>query len=184
MATGFGCFVVGPAGSGKVLLFIHSYFIVNFMPRHIRSRGDGQEDLQSLQPGPSSRNLQVQMWYWHPWSYFSGWCVIWDELRSQWWAGLLHGVPDRQPGLADERALRVCRGVLRPVWLPRVSGALLPSGRDDSPYQGNPEEWVLLVRHLLLWWDLRERAIQVHRGMPDLPLSHDLTQHPTPEHPH
>jgi len=40
MATGFGCMVVGPAGSGKVINHYFWISIVNFLLSNVRSRRD------------------------------------------------------------------------------------------------------------------------------------------------
>ena len=59
MASGFGCLVIGPAGSGKVSYkLIHKIFnLVNLMSRIIRKRRPSKKKLQSYKSRPGSRNI-------------------------------------------------------------------------------------------------------------------------------
>ena len=196
MAQGFGCMVVGPAGSGKVI----TIFQANNDSRHsvtcCKNQGSLTSEctrcaiwIQRLRSSSTSVTLVSADWLLaNQCTFFryqrsditrrcSGRAEIWPEWRS----GLLYGVLDRECRLVDWRAKWVCRGFLHPFWLSRPDRALLSLGCHVAPGQSNLESWISHQCCLLRRWDLHQWAFQVHLGLFHCALNNDSTWSPSPQ---
>ena len=184
MATGFGCMIVGPAGSGKVsdktclwesLADNHLHFcLVNHDLRLAVSCWSIGPHTQGMQSWPSCGSVQVQVRHRYPWSDFSRRCTRARELRTKRRTSLLPRAPSWERWLAHRRASRVCRGQLRHLWLSWLSGTLLAPRRHVETGRRNHKDRLPSLCSILLWRDISERANEVYRHKSHLNINDDV----------
>ena len=182
MATGFGCMVVGPAGSGKVsfLLFLTKFPLVNDVSRPSAGSWTTRKDSKSLQSRSSCRCVQIYVRYRRPRPNFTWWRTRNRKLRSEWGPCLLYGALGGEHWMAAWRVARIRRWFVHTVWLPRLNRTLLTFGCNDTIKLGDYEKWVQSLCGLLFRWHLPQWANKVHLYMPHISIYHDADELATP----
>ena len=188
MATGFGCMVVGPAGSGKVsdtryelrlqILSVHD------VPHSATGGRAARKNTQGLQSWPCSWGIQIYLWHRHQRPNFTRRCLRARKLWAKRRPCLLHGTLGWEHWVAHRWACRILRWVIHPLWLPGANWTLFTSRRDDTPCCGNHQDWFQHVRRLLCRWNKLDGTHEVHRNLSHLRVHHVSGQPPTHEHPH
>ena len=183
MATGFGCMVVGPAGSGKVSAQIKwlsrfltrmFHFLVDNVPHLAASGGVDRTNNQSLQFRPGCRSVQVPLRHRHSWFDLAWGRARVRKLWSKWRSSILHGASSWEHWLAGGRAGRVRGRLIYPFRLSWSDRAIFALRCDVKTQLCDNKEWFLSLRSVLRRWHLPKRADQIYCNQSYVSISSTL----------